>query len=548
MRTSQIALGVVLLLAAGCRDVLGIHAANRSPDDFKPATDLDAGSESSPEEGGMASEADGGNDVGAGVSGVGGAGTAALIRDGGGAGATAVGGGHAGETVAGSSAAGSGGTNDTQRCRDACNLGDVRCASSTELQVCGVVEGCRTWTTTSACGERQSCVESDSGASCVCQPAPAGCAAGVGSFCSSVLRLDTCAADADGCIYRVDTTNCPLGKPCLGAHPNASCSCAEPDECHGVTGGVCTSTSQAITCMRNSSGCLAISATENCPSGTSCMGLPGGADCKCPPAPASCAGKTSGNVCQSDTSFVQCATDQNGCVTATPGRCDSDKPCRGDAGSAACTCVDSPTQVQCPANLADGARCDNTSLLRCSVSTAGCARFEQTLCESSCLGTYPSAACATEQKLGWPTDLGGMQPHPTGALAGTKITLSASAVLRRFGVISRTAGTHAILVLFDDDNGKPHNRIAATNNNLLAIGVNEFAVALPPTQVVLSSGTYWLMVSVDASTQLAHGSTQVPLAYTTYVHGSPLPTELTANQVQLDRMPELNFYLVMLPQ
>jgi hypothetical protein len=182
------------------------------------------------------------------------------------------------------------------------------------------------------------------------------------------------------------------------------------------------------------------------------------------------------------------------------------------------------------------------------VSTEGCAQFEQTVCADGCVGTYPNAVCATEQKIGWPTDLGGVQPHPTGALAGTKITLSEASLLRRFGVISRSAGTHAILVLFDDDKGKPHNRLAATTDNQLAVGANEYAVDLPPTPVLLSAGTYWLMVSVDAASQLAHGTTQVPLAYTSYVHGSPLPTSLTANQVQLDRMPELNFYVVVLPQ
>jgi hypothetical protein len=139
-----------------------------------------------------------------------------------------------------------------------------------------------------------------------------------------------------------------------------------------------------------------------------------------------------------------------------------------------------------------------------------------------------------------------MQEHITGGLAGTKITLPANAMLRRFGIISRTANTHVILVLYDDMGGTPHNRVAATSNNTLAAGVNEFAVALPPSQVTLTAGTYWLMLSVDASTQIAHGSASVPLAYVSYTHGGPLPSPLTA--VAFDVMPELNFYIVVLPQ
>jgi hypothetical protein len=163
-----------------------------------------------------------------------------------------------------------------------------------------------------------------------------------------------------------------------------------------------------------------------------------------------------------------------------------------------------------------------------------------------CGGRYPNAACVSEQQPGWPTDLGSMQEHITGALAGTKIAVPASAVLRRFGIISRTAGTHAILVLYDDQAGKPNNRIAATSSTTLVAGVNELAVTLPPAPVTLSAGTYWLMLSVDASTQIAHGSAPVPLAYVSYSHGAPIPSPLTT--VAIDEMPELNFYIVVLPQ
>jgi hypothetical protein len=294
-------------------------------------------------------------------------------------------------------------------------------------------------------------------------------------------------------------------------------------------------------------GCAAWKTIEPCAGGQMCSPSGTTSVCTCLPPPAACAGVTSGNLCDSDTSYTHCSTDGNGCVVATPGTCSEQKPCRGNPGQADCTCLDPPSTQQCPMSLRDGSRCSGGSVLRCGSDAAGCLRFEQTECETGvCGGMYPSAACVEEREVGWPDDLGSMQTHITGGLAGTRITLPAPAVLRRFGIISRTAGTHAILVLYDDQAGVPNARIAATTSNTLATGVNEFPVALPPTQVTLAAGTYWLMLSVDATTQIAHGTSTVPLAYLSYTHGSPIPSPLEA--VAFDEMPELNFYVVVLPQ
>ncbi|HET6336587.1 MAG TPA: hypothetical protein VFG30_25365, partial [Polyangiales bacterium] len=243
MRTSQIALGVVLLLAAGCRDVLGIHAANNSLDSgvLDPATNLDSGSDS----GSQPPAADSGDGSGSDEASNGGTGGTKNAGTGGGssaAGSGGVAGGGAGSGGAGSGGAGSGGMAGSAAggpsCSDVCSLGDLQCLSSTELQACGLVDGCLVWTTVTPCGERQMCVENGPTASCTCQPPPTGCESGPGSFCSSDARLDTCVADEHGCIDRASTTSCPTGKPCAGNHPNASCSCDEPDDCNGMTGGV----------------------------------------------------------------------------------------------------------------------------------------------------------------------------------------------------------------------------------------------------------------------------------------------------------------------
>lgn len=271
----------------------------------------------------------------------------------------------------------------------------------------------------------------------------------------------------------------------------------------------------------------------------------------CSPPPAACQGEDDGNVCQSDTAYVQCSTDVSGCVVATPASCDVRKPCRGDPGEAECTCEDDPSNNQCPVNARNGSRCVGSAVYRCGADSLGCPRFMQTACASGvCRGTYPDAACVDEVKVGWPTEFSSMQEHPSGALAGSKIEIQASAQLLRIGIITKAGGTHGLLALYSDQNGKPHTRLAATSNNLLVTGINEFTVPLPPSPVILSPGTYWVMTSFDASTQVAHSMATEPLAYVAYVHGTPLPNTLNSMDVAVleDSGFEPNFYIVVLPQ
>jgi hypothetical protein len=502
---------VLLVMAAGCRDVLGIHAPS-GDSDTDTSIDPDAGQHSGGVRGGN-SGAGSGMDVAGEGGGTGGrrgvlgpragqAGTAAGSGGRGDAGAVSGGNGGSGGTAgmsgttggAGQSAGdgGAGGTSGTggPLCVDACDAGDLQCASSTELQACEIVNGCGAWTTITPCHEHQLCSPSGTSAVCTCKPAPQGCTR-AGPFCASSTRIETCVEDEEGCLSQGAVTSCPAGKPCSGDA--------------------------------------------------------GSAECSCPAAPAVCMGETSGDVCQSDTSYARCAMDSNGCVVATAGTCDPLKPCRGEPGDADCTCLNPPTTPQCPGNQRDGTRCSGSTLLRCGTDGAGCLRFAQTECASGvCRGSYPNAECIEERSVGFATDLGGTQPQITGGLAGIRITLPAPAVIRRFGIISRTTGTHAIMVLYDEQDDQPRNRIAATANSALVAGVNEYPVGFPPAEVLLSAGSYWLMVSVDASTQLAYGTRPVSLAYLSYTHGSPIPSPLTV--VAFDETPELNLYIVVLPQ
>jgi hypothetical protein len=124
--------------------------------------------------------------------------------------------------------------------------------------------------------------------------------------------------------------------------------------------------------------------------------------------------------------------------------------------------------------------------------------------------------------------------------------LNQRVTLRRFGVIAPQAGTHVIMALFNDVGDNPSARVAATGNTTLMAGRNELSVALPPGAVSLDAGTYWLLLSVDATTQIAHGSASVPLRYVPYSHGSPLPS--TLQNVASDTITQPNIYIVVLDQ
>jgi hypothetical protein len=291
--------------------------------------------------------------------------------------------------------AGSGGSGP--HCSDECSAGDVRCGSETQTQSCVLTDGCYAWGALKACQtSHQHCTGQAPHAECTCMAPPTACETGAGSYCRSTSSVGTCVADAASCIYEQAPVACPSGMPCSGELPAASCSCAAPPtECAGVSGDVCRSAQAVVSCERNASGCLAITTTKSCTAGKPCTGAPGEADCRCPAAPAACLDATSGNVCQSDTSYVACSTSSEGCVTSAAKSCSAGKPCRGAAGSAACTCIDKPSASDCPSGSDQGSRCVGSVLYTCGSNSDGCATLKKTSCPSggACVDNYPSARC-----------------------------------------------------------------------------------------------------------------------------------------------------------
>jgi hypothetical protein len=501
----------------------------------------------------------GGKGGGGGAAGghAGAAGSGASGTGGGGAGA----GGHAG-TGGGAGGTGAGGASDAGTCPTVCTLTAHRCAGGL-LEACALMNGCPTWSSGMSCGSHGTCTENGAGtdASCVCDAAPAGCNGQIGSYCATDgVTLETCASDT-GCLYlQSPPTTCPSGKPCTVAGGQASCSCpAPPAACMGVTGPTCASDGSAayVTCSRDStSQCLVAGQTTACLGAQKCAGSPGAAQCTCPSAPpAVCQGFGSGAIC-SGNAVYDCATDAGGCVSATlVASCDSGKPCAGTP-SAACTCQNAASPNDCSVTQGNGAHCSGNTLIKCTTNADSCTSETTTSCPTTgaCVHAYPSAICVSETDDGWPTNAGsGTETSTMGYLAGVSFTASATATLRRFGVVSIGGGgtDQIVMALYQSDaNGNPTTRVASTAATNLAVGTNEFSAT--PAGVTLTQGaTYWIMVATSASTTIAGGAGgQVQLDYVGYTFGNPLPstwptpTNFSTSPIN----PPPAYYVVVLPQ
>lgn len=484
------------------------------------------------------------------------AGSGASGTGGGGAGA----GGHAGTGGAGGT--GAGGASDAGTCPTVCTLTAHRCAGGL-LEACALMNGCPTWSSGMSCGSHGTCTENGAGtdASCVCDAAPAGCNGQIGSYCATDgVTLETCASDT-GCLYlQSPPTTCPSGKPCTVAGGQASCSCpAPPAACMGVTGPTCASDGSAayVTCSRDStSQCLVAGQTTACLGAQKCTGSPGAAQCTCPSAPpAVCQGFGSGAIC-SGNAVYDCTTDAGGCVSATlVASCDSGKPCAGTP-SAACTCQNPATSSDCPSNTDNGARCSGTTLIKCTTNSDSCTTVSKTTCPTNgaCQGTYPSAACVSEEDLGWPTDFGSMTTSQTSYLSAYPISVPTgnNPVLRRFGIIARatTVTSPAVtMVLYASDSttGNPTGApVASAVNMPLATGMNEFSAT--PNGVTLTGGaTYWLAVATNGTIPVASNATLAqPFDYQAYTFNAPLPQSWPAMPFH-DTTYTPNYYVVVLP-
>ena len=164
--------------------------------------------------------------------------------------------------------------------------------------------------------------------------------------------------------------------------------------------------------------------------------------------------------------------------------------------------------------------------------------------------------CVNEQSYGNPTDLMGIDvPHATNALYGIPIVVTTSILLRRLGIIVRTASGLVRLALYSDNgmagsNSAPANFLAGALDYSLQVGRNEFAINSPPPTipVMLGPGTYWLMAAFQASTSVAHGSgTQLAKFRGLTPWNAAVPSPF-GTALPDDTATPPNYYLVGLPQ
>jgi hypothetical protein len=280
-------------------------------------------------------------------------------------------------------------------CVPACNLGSKRCGSAGKLRQCVLIDGCPAWGAEMSCGSdgRRACTGAEPAAHCACPAGPSGCNDQAGAFCASTTALETCLADADGCIYKGPTTTCPAAKPCTGSLPAASCSCgAAPAACMGASGNLCTGSTTLITCGSNPEGCPAITAMKTCGASETCQGPAGSATCVCNTPPPACVGVGTGTVCSSN-SVVSCGTTAGGCVTSsTVKSCTAGKPCSLVNGAADCRCgAADPTCAG-----VTGTVCSGNTVLSCGTNSDGCTTSSTAkTCPAGkpCAGAAGSADC-----------------------------------------------------------------------------------------------------------------------------------------------------------
>ena len=117
-------------------------------------------------------------------------------------------------------------------CPPACTPGSKRCGTGGGLQTCTEAGGCAVWGAESSCGDHATCTGAAPSAACACRPAPTGCS-DAGQFCQDPNTMATCAKDAQGCVYLMNTAICPPGRACAGTFPNVSCGCANSCGVHG---------------------------------------------------------------------------------------------------------------------------------------------------------------------------------------------------------------------------------------------------------------------------------------------------------------------------
>jgi len=228
-----------------------------------------------------------------------------------------------------------------------CTGAGTFCASSGTVSTCTVdANGCKIVTGSSACGPHQTCTGALPGAACTCNAPPAGCTA-PGTFCPTSGSQSTCTADSNGCLTVTASSSCAANQSCKGNIPSGACSCDNTCTA-GQVGTYCTDVTHVATCASDVNGCHLSSGNTACLGTRTCQGPDGSASCQCV-----AAGTTVGTGCTTPGATLCSGTVVLTCVADTVGGCNiwsspvdcatsgtGGLVCGTKSGVAACQCPD----------------------------------------------------------------------------------------------------------------------------------------------------------------------------------------------------------------
>ncbi len=221
----------------------------------------------------------------------------------------------------GGGGAGDGG-NTPPTCNNTCSTtGQTQC-SGTQVQTCQAdANGCLAWSAAAACPTGQACAAASNICAAVCNNT---CSSQGATQCSG-LQVQTCTADTNGCLAWSTAVACGAGQSC-----SAATNSCQTDPCNGVpTAGVCSDSATIQVCATPSGQGTPAVYTYSCPAGSACSTAGGIAHCAntgtCTPGATVCLDATHLVTCNAGTAVTSTCT--SSCLdTAIGSMCTSALP------------------------------------------------------------------------------------------------------------------------------------------------------------------------------------------------------------------------------
>lgn len=294
-------------------------------------------------------------------------------------------------------AVGCGDDDDGNRCEgipetDLCQTaGELQCSTDgTTVQSCAAdANGCLVWSSTTTCGANQACVATGAAPVCECVDE---CAAGEAECRGSVVWA--CEADADGCLAWETGDDCAdTDEACVESGTTASCQTGCVSDCGGAGESHCIGDVIEI-CTEVGGGCLQWQDGDDCTETSEvCDDSSGSAVCVAGCTP-DC---TDEDATQCDGTVIETCTDVDGCLLWVAGTdcATTDEICDDTAEPAVCTDSCTPT-----CTTVDATQCntDGDAIETCT-DVAGCLLWQETtdctVDADYCDPTGGTAACVS---------------------------------------------------------------------------------------------------------------------------------------------------------